>query len=101
MDRRRLGASDLEVSRLSLGSWRTFERIPRDAGAAVMRAAREHGINFLDDARYNDETGSPPNPTGYSEGLFGELFRAGGWNRDDTIVSNKLWWEFWPDQDAD
>jgi aryl-alcohol dehydrogenase-like predicted oxidoreductase len=66
-----------------------------------MRAAREHGINFLDDARYNDETGSAPIPTGYSEVLFGELFRAAGWDRDDTIVSNKLWWEFWPDQSAD
>jgi aryl-alcohol dehydrogenase-like predicted oxidoreductase len=101
MERRRLGASDLEVSRLSLGSWRTFERIPRDAGLAVMRAAREHGINFLDDARYNDETGSAPIPTGYSEVLFGELFREAGWDRDDTVVSNKLWWELWPDQDAD
>jgi aryl-alcohol dehydrogenase-like predicted oxidoreductase len=100
MQRRRLGASDLEVSCLSLGSWRTFERISRDAGLAVMRAAREHGINFLDDARYNDETGSAPIPTGYSEILFGELFRAVGWDRGDTIVSNKLWWEFWPDQDA-
>jgi len=67
----------------------------------VMRAAREHGINFLDDARYNDETGSAPIPTGYSEVLFGELFRETGWDRDDTVVSNKLWWEFWPDQDAD
>lgn len=101
MERRRLGASDLEVSRLSLGSWRTFERIPRDAGLAVMRAAREHGINLLDDARYNDETGSAPIPSGYSEVLFGELFREAGWDRDDTIVSNKLWWEFWPDEDAD
>jgi aryl-alcohol dehydrogenase-like predicted oxidoreductase len=101
MERRRLGASDLEVSRLSLGSWRTFERISREDGLAVMQAAREHGINFLDDARYNDETGSAPIPTGYSEVLFGELFRAAGWDRDDTIVSNKLWWEFWPDQGAD
>ena len=33
--------------------------------------------------------------------LFGELFRDAGWDRDDTVVSNKLWWEFWPDQDAD
>ena len=66
-----------------------------------MRAAREHGINFLDDARYNDETGTAPIPSGYSEVLFGELFRAAGWDRDDTVVSNKLWWEFWPDQDAD
>jgi aryl-alcohol dehydrogenase-like predicted oxidoreductase len=100
MERRPLGASDLEVSRLSLGSWRTFERIPTDDALAVMRGAREHGLNFLDDARYDDETGHAPIPTGYSEVLFGELFRGAGWDRDDAIVANKLWWEFWPDQDA-
>ena len=63
-----------------------------------MRAAREAGINFLDDARYNDETGHAPIPTGYSEVVFGELFLAAGWRRDEAVVSNKLWWEFWPDQ---
>ena len=63
-----------------------------------MQAAREGGITFLDDARYNDETGRAPIPTGYSEVVFGELFRAAGWRRDDTVVANKLWWEFWPDE---
>jgi len=93
-----LGRSGIQVSRLALGSWRTYERINRDQGVRVMRAAREAGINFLDDARYNDETGHAPLPTGYSEVIFGELFRAAGWRRDETIVSNKLWWEFWPDE---
>jgi L-glyceraldehyde 3-phosphate reductase len=93
-----LGHSGIEVSRLALGSWRTYERIGRDQGVRVMRAAREAGINFLDDARYNDETGHAPLPTGYSEVVFGELFRAAGWRRDEAVVSNKLWWEFWPDQ---
>jgi L-glyceraldehyde 3-phosphate reductase len=100
MERRRLGRSELEVTRLALGSWRTFERIPRERGAEVMRAAREAGIAFLDDARYNDETGRAPIPTGYSEVVFGELFRAAGWVRDEVVVANKLWWEFWPDQTA-
>jgi aryl-alcohol dehydrogenase-like predicted oxidoreductase len=93
-----LGHSGIEVSRLALGSWRTYERISRDQGVRVMRAAREAGINFLDDARYNDETGHAPIPTGYSEVVFGELFAAAGWRRDEAVVSNKLWWEFWPDQ---
>ncbi len=101
MPRLTLGRSELEVSRLALGSWRTFERIPREDGLAVMQAAREHGINFLDDARYDDETGTAPMRTGYSEVLFGELFRAAGWDRADTVVANKLWWEFWPEQSAD
>lgn len=98
--RRRLGNSDLDVSVLSLGSWRTFERLPRDEALAVMAAARAAGITFLDDARYDDETGSAPLRTGWSEVLFGELFRAAGWVRDDVVVANKLWWEFWPDQSA-
>ena len=65
-----------------------------------MRRARELGINFLDDARYNDETGTAPMKTGYSEVVFGELFRASGWNRHEVVLANKLWWEFWPEQDA-
>jgi len=93
-----LGASGLMVSRLALGSWRTYERISHDRGVAVMRAAREAGITFLDDARYNDETGHAPIPTGYSEIIFGRLFKSAGWDRDQTVVSNKLWWEFWPEQ---
>jgi L-glyceraldehyde 3-phosphate reductase len=97
---RQLGRSGITVSNLALGSWRTFERIPRETGVAVMRAAMEAGIDFLDDARYNDETGTAPIPTGYSEVVFGELFRAAGWKRSEVILANKLWWEFWPGQDA-
>jgi aryl-alcohol dehydrogenase-like predicted oxidoreductase len=74
--------------------------MPRERGAEVMRAALEAGIAFLDDARYNDETGTAPIPTGYSEIVFGELFRAAGWVRDEVVVANKLWWEFWPEQSA-
>jgi aryl-alcohol dehydrogenase-like predicted oxidoreductase len=90
----------MEVSVLSLGSWRTFERVPADTRVAIMRAARDEGINFFDDARYNDETGTAPIPTGYSEIVFGELFRGAGVRRDEVVVTNKLWWEFWPEQSA-
>ena len=65
-----------------------------------MAAAAAEGINFFDDARYNDETGRAPLPTGYSEVLFGQLFRAAGLRRDEVVVANKLWWEFWPEQSA-
>jgi aryl-alcohol dehydrogenase-like predicted oxidoreductase len=73
---RSLGASGLEVSALALGSWRTYERLTRDAGLTVMREARLQGITFLDDARYDDETGTAPVASGYSEVVFGELFGA-------------------------
>jgi aryl-alcohol dehydrogenase-like predicted oxidoreductase len=100
VEHRPLGRSGIEVSALSLGSWRTYERIPREQGLAVMRAARDAGITFLDDARYDDETGQAPLPTGWSEVVFGELFRAVGWRRDEVVVSTKLWWEWWPEQSA-
>jgi aryl-alcohol dehydrogenase-like predicted oxidoreductase len=98
--KRRLGGSSLEVSALSLGSWRTFERIGRDEGLAVMEAARRAGIAFLDDARYDDETKTAPIPTGYSEVVFGELFARSRFDRSEVVVANKLWWEFWPEQSA-
>lgn len=98
---RPLGSSGIDVSILSLGSWKTYEHIPRDRALAVMTAAREAGIDFLDDARYDDASGTAPLPTGYSEVLFGELFRAAGWQRDAVVVANKLWWEFWPDESAE
>jgi L-glyceraldehyde 3-phosphate reductase len=101
LGRRSLGSSGIEVTELSLGSWRTYERIPRDAGIAVMQTAREQGINFLDDARYNDESGKAPIKSGYSEVVFGELFRASGWKRDEVVLANKLWWEFWPEESAE
>jgi aryl-alcohol dehydrogenase-like predicted oxidoreductase len=100
LPRHRLGASSLEVSRIALGSWRTFERMARPDAERVLDHALRSGIDFLDDARYDDETGQAPLASGYSEVLFGELFRAVGADRDAVTVSNKLWWEFWPEQDA-
>jgi aryl-alcohol dehydrogenase-like predicted oxidoreductase len=100
LPRRTLGSSGIDVSVFALGSWRTYERISRDAGVAVLQQARASGINFLEIARYNDETGTAPVPTGYSEVVFGELLRRSGWPRDEVRIAEKLWWEFWPEQTA-
>ena len=97
---RSLGTSGLEVSAFALGSWRTYERIPREAGVAVLQAARASGVDFLEVARYNDESGTAPIPTGYSEVVFGEVFAASGWPRDEVTIASKLWWEFWPQTPA-
>jgi L-glyceraldehyde 3-phosphate reductase len=101
MEHRALGASGIDVSALALGSWQTYERIPRAQGVAVLQAARAAGIDFLEVARYNDTLGTAPIPTGYSEVVFGEVFRASGWPRDEVFLANKLWWEFWPEQSAE
>ena len=88
-DSRPLGSSGIEVSSLSLGSWRTYERLPAQTGVAIVRAARDAGINFFDDARYDDETGTAPLRTGYSEVLFGELFRGAGLRRDEAVAATR------------
>lgn len=98
MEYRPLGSSGLEVSALCLGSWLTFEAIPRDDALAVMKAALDAGVTFFDDARYDDHTGTAPMRTGWSEVLFGELFRKTAHPRDQIVMANKLWFEFFPDQ---
>jgi len=97
---RPLGHSGLDVSAIALGSWQTYERIPREQGAAVLNQARAEGIDFLEVARYNDTTGKAPIPTGYSEVVFGEIFRACDYARDEVTIAGKLWWELWPQQSA-
>jgi aryl-alcohol dehydrogenase-like predicted oxidoreductase len=97
---RSLGHSGIDVSVIALGSWQTYERIPREQGTAVLNPARAEGIDFLEVARYNDTTGTAPIPTGYSEVVFGEIFRASDYARDEVTIAGKLWWEFWPQQNA-
>lgn len=96
MEQRPLGASGLSVSVLSLGSWLTWETMPEEDACAVMQAGLAAGINFLDDARYNDRTGKAPLETGYSEVLFGRLLRRSGANRHNLVIGNKIWFEFFP-----
>lgn len=98
MEYRPLGNSGVEVSALSLGSWLTYEFMAEADALAVIGAAIDAGVNFLDDARYDDRTGSAPIKSGYSEVVFGRLLRKGGWNRDDLFIANKLWYEFYPEE---
>jgi aryl-alcohol dehydrogenase-like predicted oxidoreductase len=99
METRRLGNSNLRVSLLSLGSWQTFEFLTEQDGLSVMARAIDGGINFLDDARYDDKTGKAPIPSGYSEVVFGRLLKKGGWKRGGLVIANKLWFEFYPKED--
>ena len=81
----------------------------QEEAAQVTGFSIEHGhVGYLREAYHGEpyatkvlvpeafETGRAPIPSGYSEVVFGELFRAAGWRREDTVVANKLWWEFWP-----
>ena len=96
MEHRTLGHSGLKVSALSLGSWNTFEFMPTADALNVLRAATDAGINFLDDARYDDTSGKAPLKTGYSEVVFGKLLKASGLQRERLVISNRMWFEFFP-----
>lgn len=101
MDIRPLGRSGLEVSALALGSWMTYESLPEADALSVLSAGLDAGITFLDDARYDDRTGTAPMRTGYSEVLFGRLLRQTGRARENLVISNKLWFEFYPDESVE
>lgn len=98
MEYRQLGSTGIQVSALSLGSWLTYEYMEEEDAFRVIDTALQAGVNFLDDARYNDRSGKLPMKSGYSEVLFGRLLRRGGWKREGLFIANKLWYEFYPQE---
>ena len=66
MKYRKLGASDLEVSEISLGSWLTYGvGVELDKAKACVDASFDLGINFIDTANVYGR--------GAAESVLGEL----------------------------
>ena len=85
MTYRRLGRSGLKVSVLSFGSWVSFgPQLDIDRAAACMQEARDHGVNFFDNAEAY--------AGGRSESIMGEVFAKLGWERHSYVVSSKFFW---------
>jgi len=85
MEYRRLGRSGLQVSQLSLGSWVTYKnQVDVAAARELLAAARDHGVNFFDNAEAY--------AAGASESIMGEAIRALGWARGSYVVSTKFFW---------
>jgi aryl-alcohol dehydrogenase-like predicted oxidoreductase len=81
MQYRQLGASDLRISEISLGSWLTYGvGVERDRAIACVRHALRLGINFIDTANVYG--------TGAAESLLGEALA--GIPRDSYILATKL-----------
>jgi aryl-alcohol dehydrogenase-like predicted oxidoreductase len=86
---RRLGAGDLTVSEISLGSWLTFgSGIRRERAVACVERAFEVGINFIDTANVYGR--------GAAERLLGEVLA--GRRRDSYVLATKL---YFPMSDVD
>ncbi len=85
MTYRRLGRSGLKVSVLSFGSWVSFgPQLDTDRAAACMQEAREHGVNFFDNAEAY--------AGGMSETIMGEVIAKLGWERHSYVISSKFFW---------
>ncbi len=85
MPYRRLGASGLQVSVLSLGSWVTYHtQVDTKAAREMLAAAMDAGVNFYDNAEVY--------ALGKSETVMGEAIKALKWPRLDYIVSTKFFW---------
>jgi aryl-alcohol dehydrogenase-like predicted oxidoreductase len=84
-----LGASDLEVSEISLGSWLTYGvGVEADSARACLDRAFEVGINFIDTANIYGH--------GAAESFLGGALQ--GRPRDSYILATKL---FFPMTDTD
>ncbi len=85
MNYRRLGKAGIKLSELSLGAWVTYgETVGQDIAEKCMVAAREHGVNFFDNAEgYGN---------GQAETVMGNVIKKLGWRREDVVVSTKIFW---------
>ena len=84
---RRLGASELQVSEISLGSWLTYGGgVGRDQAEACVRRAFELGVNFIDTANVY--------ATGGAESFLGEVLRDRP--RDSYVLATKLYFPMSP-----
>jgi voltage-dependent potassium channel beta subunit len=83
MKYRKLGSSGLRVSEVSLGGWITFGgTIEEPMAHAIVRRAIEAGVNFIDLADVYCH--------GEAERVMGRMLSE--FNRDNLILSSKLFW---------
>src|SRR5213082_746355 len=81
MPKRQLGASDLMVSEISLGSWLTYGGgVGRERAEACVAKAFEVGIDFIDTANVYSR--------GQAEEFLGEVLA--GRPRDSYVLATKL-----------
>ena len=87
MKYRKLGASDLSVSEISLGSWLTYGvGVERARALECVNRAFELEINFIDTANVYGR--------GAAESFLGEALA--GRPRDSYVLATKLWGEMGP-----
>ena len=89
-----LGRSGLCISAISLGGWLTHgedvgSHASDEAAFECIKYAYDHGVNFFDSAEEYQK--------GRAEKLLGRAIRKFGWDREDVVISTKLYWGRKPD----
>ena len=85
MNYRHLGNSGLKVSELSFGSWVTYgTQVDLELAKTLMSAAWDHGVNYFDNAESYAH--------GESERVMGRALKELGWQREQYVVSTKIFW---------
>ncbi|KAI4937515.1 uncharacterized protein J4E92_002246 [Alternaria infectoria] len=85
MEYRFVGKSGLQISAISLGGWLTYGgHVGDDNTFACLKAAFDAGINFFDCAEGYAK--------GESEKVMGRAIKHFKWNRNDIVVSTKIYW---------
>lgn len=93
--RKALQAGGAPVPPLALGSWNTWDRMPREEAVALIRRAVELDAGCFDVAYYNM---GPHAENSKTDILFGEALRESGVARSEVVLCGKLWLWDWPNQ---
>ncbi len=99
MERMKLGSSDLDVSRLCLGTMQFGWTADEDASFAVLDTFGEAGGNFLDTADVYSQW-APGHRGGESESVIGRWLASRG-HRDDMVVATKVRGRMWDGPDGE
>lgn len=86
MEYTRLGRSNVEVSKICLGTMHFGTRTPEAEAFEIMDKALEMGINFFDTANVY---GRPQ--TGLTEEIIGRWMAQGGGRRDRIVLATKVY----------
>ena len=87
---RNVGKTGLKISEISLGAWLTYGgAVEKDQSKACITKAIELEINFIDIADVYAR--------GKAETVIGEILKEGNYNRQDLVISSKV---FWPMSDG-
>lgn len=85
MNYRHLGKAGIKLSELSLGAWVTYGgQVGEEIAEKCMVAAYDAGVNFFDNAEAY--------ASGNAEIVMGNVIKRLGWQRDDLVISTKVFW---------